>query len=40
MKNEDLRKSMGQAAQKEVHRFYVEQIMPQWIKLFESYNKK
>ena len=34
--NEDLRRAMGRAAEKEVKRFYPENIMPQWIALFES----
>ena len=36
MDDEELRCRMGQAAQVEVARFYPENIMPQWLALFES----
>lgn len=36
MKDSILRNNMGHAAQKKVSRFYVENIMPQWIQLFEK----
>ncbi len=36
MDNEGLRKKMGSAATQEVRRFYPDQIMPQWLKLFET----
>lgn len=36
MLDERLRKTMGKYAQKEVRRFYVENIMPQWMTLFEE----
>ena len=36
MVDEELRYRMGQAAQQEVVRFYPENIMPQWLALFES----
>lgn len=36
MDDEELRCRMGQAAQVEVARFYPENIMPQWLSLFES----
>lgn len=36
MGDEEMRCRMGQAAQKEVVRFYPENIMPQWLGLFES----
>ena len=36
MKDEDKRKQMGYKAKEEVKRFYPENIMPLWIKLFEE----
>ena len=36
MDDEQLRCTMGLAAQTEVSRFYPENIMPQWLDLFES----
>lgn len=36
MNDEDLRCRMGQAAQADVKRFYPENIMPQWLDLFNS----
>lgn len=39
MKDEQLRRKMGQAAQVEVARFYPENIMPQWLALFETLSK-
>lgn len=36
MADENLRKRMGAAAQTEVSRFYVENIMPQWLTLFDE----
>ena len=36
MDNETLRKEMGRAATEEVERFYTDNIMPQWMKLFET----
>lgn len=36
MEDEEMRCRMGQAAQVEVARFYPENIMPQWLALFES----
>lgn len=36
MNDEELRCSMGEAAQAEVKRFYPENIMPQWMDLFNS----
>ena len=40
MNDEDLRCRMGKAAQTEVARFYPENIMPQWMALFESILKE
>lgn len=40
MLDENLRKNMGAAAQKEVERFYCDNIMPQWVQLFENLKKK
>ena len=36
MNDENLRCRMGQAAQADVKRFYLENIMPQWLDLFNS----
>lgn len=36
MSDSRLREEMGYQAQKEVSRFYLENIMPEWIKLFEE----
>ncbi len=36
MNDELLRERMGQAAQREVPRFYTERIMPQWLNLFHE----
>lgn len=36
MKDTKLRNNMGNAAQKKVSRFYVENIMPQWMRLFQT----
>ena len=40
MDDEQLRCTMGRAAQDEVARFYPENIMPQWLALFESLVKE
>ena len=40
MDSEELRQQMGYAATKEVTRFYVENIMPRWIELFNQLCKK
>ena len=40
MTDEELRRTMGDAAAREVERFYPDNIMPQWIKLFEDNLKK
>ncbi len=40
MDDETLRKNMGCEATKEVKRFYTENIMPQWVKLFEKLIKE
>ena len=39
IEHEDIRKEMGKAARENVKRFLPENIMPQWINLFESYFK-
>lgn len=36
MQDEGLRQSMGKAASIQVERFYVENIMPKWVKLFKN----
>lgn len=40
MTDAPLRRSMGAAAQREVARFYPENIMPQWLRLFEQLTNK
>lgn len=40
MNDENLRCRMGQAAQADVKRFYPENIMPQWLELFNTLIKK
>ncbi len=40
MDSEELRRQMGYAASKEVVRFYVENIMPRWIELFNQLVEK
>lgn len=40
MDDAPLRRSMGEAAQREVVRFYPDNIMPQWLRLFETLIKE
>ena len=40
MTDAPLRRSMGAAAQREVARFYPDNIMPQWLRLFETLIKE
>lgn len=40
MTDAPLRRSMGAAAQREVARFYPENIMPQWLRLFETLTRE
>lgn len=40
MDDAPLRRSMGEAAQREVARFYPENIMPQWLRLFETLTRE
>ena len=40
MDDAPLRRSMGEAAQREVARFYPDNIMPQWLRLFEQLKRE